>query len=66
MRAEKVFERITNGLLYNRNLKVYTKNYLQVIVRELEEQEMFEKCVKLNDFISKRFNHELNYKNPIR
>ena len=66
MRAENVFERITNGILYNRNLKVYTKDYLQEIVKELEEQEMFEKCVKLNDFISKRFNHELNYKNPIR
>ena len=66
MRAENVFERITNGILYNRNLKVYTKDYLQGIVIELEQQEKFEKCVILNDFISKRFNHELNYKNPIR
>ena len=66
MRAENVFERITNGILYNRNLKVYTKDYLQEIVKELEEQEMFEKCIKLNEFINKRFNHELNYKNPIR
>ena len=66
MRAENVFERITNGILYNRNLKVYTKDYLQGIVKELEEQEMFEKCIKLNEFINKRFNHELNYKNPIR
>ena len=66
MRAENVFERITNGILYNRNLKVYTKDYLQGIVRELEQQEQFEKCIILNDFISKRFNHELNYKTPIR
>lgn len=66
MRAENVFERITNGILYNRNLKIYTKDYLQGIVIELEQQEKFEKCVILNDFISKRFNHELNYKNPIR
>ena len=66
MRAENVFERITNGILYNRNLKVYTKDYLQGIVRELEQQEQFEKCIKLNEFISKRFSHELNYKNPIR
>ena len=66
MRAEKVFERITNGILYNRNLKVYTKDYLQGIVKELEQQEQFEKCIKLNEFISKRFSHELNYKNPIR
>lgn len=66
MRAENVFERITNGILYNRNLKVYTKDYLQGIVIELEQQEKFEECVILNDFISKRFNHELNYKNPIR
>ena len=66
MRAENVFERITNGIRYNRNLKVYTKDYLQGIVIELEQQEKFEKCVILNDFISKRFNHELNYKNPIR
>ena len=65
-KAENVFERITNGILYNRNLKVYTKDYLQVIVRELEQQEKFEKCVILNEFINKRFNHELNYKNPIR
>jgi hypothetical protein len=66
MRAENVFERITNGILYNRNLKVYTKDYLQGIVRELEQQEQFEKCVILNNFISKRFSHELNYKNPIK
>ena len=66
MRAENVFERITNGILYNRNLKVYTKDYLQGIVIELEQQEQFEKCIILNDFISKRFNHELNYKNPIK
>ena len=66
MRAENVFERITNGILYNRNLKVYTKDYLQGIVIELEQQEQFEKCIELNDFISKRFSHELNYKNPIR
>ena len=66
MRAENVFERITNGILYNRNLKIYTKDYLRGIVKELEEQEMFEKCIKLNEFINKRFNHELNYKNPIR
>ena len=65
MRAENVFERITNGILYNRNLKVYTKDYLQGIVIELEQQEKFEKCVILNDFIGKRFSHELNYKNPI-
>ena len=65
MRAEKVFERITNGILYNRNLKVYTKEYLQEIVIELEQQDQFEKCIILNDFINKRFNHELNYKNPI-
>lgn len=66
MRAENVFERITNGILYNHNLKVYTKNYLQGIVKELEEQEQFEKCIKLNEFINKRFNHKLNYKNTIR
>ncbi len=65
MRVEKVFERITNGILYNRNLKVYTKEYLQEIVIELEQQDQFEKCIILNDFINKRFNHELNYKNPI-
>jgi hypothetical protein len=65
MRSQDVFERITNGILYNRNLKVYTKEYLQEIVIELEQQEQFEKCIILNNFISKRFNHELNYKNPI-
>ena len=64
-KAENVFNRIKNGIFYNRNLKIYTKDYLQEIIKELEYQQEFEKCIVLTEFINKRFDHSLNYLNPI-
>lgn len=64
-RAQDVFDRISKGIFYNKNLKIYTKEYLKKILTELEEDEDFEKCSALKDFIKKRFKHSKNYKSPI-
>ena len=53
-RAQDVFDRISKGIFYNKNLKIYTKEYLKKILTELEEDEDFEKCSALKDFIKKR------------
>lgn len=64
-RAQDVFDRISKGIFYNKNLKIYTKEYLNSILSELEKYEDFEKCDKLKSFIESRFSHKNNYKSPI-
>lgn len=64
-RAQDVYDRLMQGIYYNKNLKIYTKVYLNSILKELEEQEEFEKCTVLKQFIKKRFRHKKNYKSPI-
>lgn len=64
-RAQDVFDRISRGIFYNKNLKIYTKEYLKIILSELEDEEDFEKCSALKEFIKRRFKHNKNYKNPI-
>lgn len=60
-----VFNRVNIGTPYDRKLKLYSKNYLKKVVKYLEEEEEYEKCYLLIEYIKFRFNHELNYKNPI-
>jgi hypothetical protein len=60
-----VFNRVNTGMPYDRKLKLYSKNYLKKVVTYLEEEEEYEKCSLLIEYIKIRFNHELNYKNPI-
>ena len=42
-------------------LKPYKKDFLEKVLFYFEEKEEFEKCMVINEFINKRFNHELNY-----
>lgn len=60
-----VYKRVKSGTPYDRKLKLYSEKYLTKIVKELEEEEQYEKCYFLTEYIKERFNHELNYKNPI-
>lgn len=64
-RAENVFSRMSKGIYYNKNLKIYTKKYLEEIIIELGNLEEFEKCISLKKIIEERFRHEENYKDPI-
>lgn len=60
-----VYQRVKSGTPYDRKLKLYSEKYLAKIVKKLEEEEQYEKCSILSQYIKERFNHELNYKNPI-
>lgn len=60
-----VFSRVISGTPYDRKLKLYSENYLIKVIKELEEEEEYEKCFTLSEYIKERFNHELNYKSPI-
>jgi hypothetical protein len=60
-----VFNRVKSGTPYDRKLKLYSEKYLTKVVKKLEEEEEYEKCSVLSKYIKERFNHELNYKNPI-
>jgi hypothetical protein len=60
-----VCNRVKSGTPYDRKLKLYSEKYLTKVVKKLEEEEEYEKCSILSEYIKERFNHELNYKNPI-
>ena len=55
MDAVEIFNRCMSGKPYSKELKIYTKKYLQKIVEELVELEEYEKCIQLNNFIELRF-----------
>ena len=53
-----------SGKPYHKSLKLYSKKYMMNVVKLLEEDEEYEKCRILLEYINNRFDHELNYKNP--
>ncbi len=60
-----IFNRVMSGKPYNKSLKLFSKRYLENLVTSLEEDEEYGKCSILLEYINIRFDHELNYKNPI-
>lgn len=61
MDSIEIFDRCMSGKPYSKDLKIYTKKFLQRIVEELVVLEEYEKCIELNKFIEKRFNHQIDY-----
>ena len=51
----EVYERCLSGRPYSKELRIYSKKYLQKVVQELVEIEEYEKCIELNKFIENRF-----------
>ena len=51
-----VYNRCLSGKPYSKELKIYSRRYLQRVVLELAEIDEFEKCIELNKFIENRFN----------
>lgn len=60
-----IYNRIISGKPYSSSLKLYSKKYMINVVKLLEEDEEYEKCKILLEYINNRFDHELNYKTPI-
>ncbi len=59
-----VYERVSSGIYYDINLKIYSKEFLTKVLNYFESKEEYEKCSILRDLISKRYDHELNFKQP--
>lgn len=56
-----VYNRVRSGKFYNERLAIYSEKYLLKILRMLEEDEEFEKCLILKKLIESRFDHKSNY-----
>ena len=61
LNKEEIFERVSIGLPYDKNLKPYSKVQLELALNHFIEVEEYEKCKIIDDFIKNRFNHEDNY-----
>ncbi len=51
----EVYNRCLSGKPYSKELKIYSKRYLQRVVQELVILEEYEKCIEMNKFIENRF-----------
>lgn len=59
-----VYERVSSGIFYDQNLKLYSKEFLTKVLNYFESNEQYEKCSILRDLINKRFDYENNFKTP--
>ena len=58
---ESNLERIKLGKVFDQNLKPYEKNFLENMLKYLEERERFEDCLIISSLIKSRFDHDKNY-----
>lgn len=58
---EEIFIRISKGIPFDRNFKIYSKLQIQYLLHYYQSIEEYEKCQIIKNFIDLRFNHELNY-----
>ena len=56
-----VYNRVMSGKFYSERLAIYSERYLNKVLRLLEEEDEFEKCVIFKKFIESRFDHKSNY-----
>jgi hypothetical protein len=59
---QDTYKRIELNKHYDLDFKPYTKKFLKKTMKHFENKEEYEKCKIIHDFISNRFNHDLNYK----
>ena len=60
---QSTFDRIKEGKIFDNKLKPYSPEFLEKILRYMEERERYEDCLILQNIINKRLNHDNNYKN---
>jgi len=58
-----IYRRVLENKPYHYNLKLYSKKDIERCIEYFIEQEEYEKCQFLSDWLKVRFNHELNWKN---
>jgi hypothetical protein len=52
---EEIFERISNGIPYDKNLKPYSKIQIELTLSHFIEIEEYEKCQIIHEFMNQRF-----------
>ena len=50
---ENTYLRLTSGIFYDTNLKIYTKDFMIKVLNYFERQEQYEKCSEVKDLINK-------------
>lgn len=60
---QSTFDRIRVGKLFDTNFKPYSQDFLEKVLKYLQDKERYEDCSILQELISKRYNHDNNYKN---
>ena len=59
---QSTFDRVLGGKLFDNNFKPYSQDFLEKILKYLEDRERYEDCCILKEIISNRSNHDNNYK----
>lgn len=57
----EIYERIISNKPFDTNLKLYSKEQIESVIKFFEKKEDYEKCQLLHNFIKNRFNHNLGY-----
>lgn len=63
MNAISVYNRCLSGKPYTEDFKIYSKAYLLKVLTQLENEDEFEKCQNLKEFINWRFSEEYSVVN---
>lgn len=61
--VDKIYQMVCQNKPYDRKMRIYSKSILKKTLFTLEQQEEYEKCQTLKEFINKRFDHDYNYFN---
>lgn len=57
----EIHQRIISNKPFDKDLKPYSKEKIENVIRFFEEKEDYEKCHDLSIYIKNRFNHEVEY-----
>lgn len=63
---DSVYIRIKRGMCFDVQLKPYTEKFLSKVLEYFTDNEEYEKCIFLNEFIKEKFSHNKNYNNGKR
>jgi hypothetical protein len=60
--AYEVYERIFTNRPYGKNLKIYSKDIMKIVIELLSDYEEYEMCIELDKYLESRFDHNKGYK----
>lgn len=54
-----IYERVSNGVFFDKKLNVYTKKQLEELLQYFESAEEYDKCTRVLSIINKRQQHQV-------